>query len=63
MNPFDPFDILDQLHDVEWTPELEAAEQEMQADSIGSRQMLARVLILAAIVTLIVLACWLGWRY
>ena len=56
------FDILDQLPDVEWTPELEAAERELQAESDASVGMLGRVLILAAIVALIVLVCWLGWR-
>lgn len=54
-----PFDMLDGLHGVEWTPELEAAEREHQEESDRGAQMLAGVMILA----LIFGACWLGWRF
>ena len=62
MNPFDPFDILDQLHSVEPSEELLKAERELQEDSDRGVDLVA-TLIVAAILGLIALACWAGWRW
>ena len=62
MSPFDPFDILDQLHGVEPSEELLKAERELQEDSDRGVDLVA-TLIVAAILGLIALAIWAGWRW